>query len=64
MSSQDFTCFLIAVLYYETEKNAVKLGYKWSELGWNLEDNDLINQFDMAIGGKIYKKYRIYEMKI
>ncbi|PIV52607.1 MAG: hypothetical protein COY53_01555 [Elusimicrobia bacterium CG_4_10_14_0_8_um_filter_37_32] len=55
---------IIAVLYYETEKAVVRLGYKWCELGWNLEDNDLINQFDMAIGGKIYKKYRIYEMKI
>jgi hypothetical protein len=42
----------------------LKLGYKWSELGWNLEDNDLINEFDIAIGGKIYKKYIIYEMGI
>lgn len=55
---------IITLLFYETVKNAIRLGYKWSELGWNLEDNDLINQFDMAIGGKIYKKYRIYEMKI
>jgi len=55
---------IIAVLFYETEKKAVQLGYKWCELGWNLEDNDLINQFDMAIGGKIYKKYRICEMEI
>ncbi len=55
---------IIAVLSYETEKNIIKLGYKWCELGWNLEDNDLINQFDMAIGGKICKKYRIYEMEI
>lgn len=55
---------IIALLYYETEKRAVKLGYKWCELGWNLEDNDLINRFDLAVGGKIYKKYRICEMKI
>lgn len=55
---------IIAALYHQTEVNGAKLGYKWSELGWNLEDNDLINQFDMAIGGKIYKKYRIYEMNI
>jgi len=55
---------IIAVLYYQTEKNAAGKGYQWSELGWNLEDNDLINQFDIAIGGKIYKKYRIYEMPI
>jgi len=55
---------IIAVLYYETEKANLRLGYQWCELGWNLEDNDLINRFDMAIGGKLYKKYRIYEMKI
>ena len=55
---------IIAVLYYETEKANLQLGYEWCELGWNLEDNDLINRFDIAIGGKLYKKYRIYEMKI
>ena len=55
---------IIAVLYYQTEKNAAGKGYQWCELGWNLEDNDLINQFDIAIGGRIYKKYRIYEMPI
>jgi hypothetical protein len=55
---------IIAVLFYETAKAGLKLGYKWSELGWNLEDNDLINEFDIAIGGKIYKKYIMYEMGI
>ena len=52
------------VLYYETEKAATKLGYRWCELSWNLEDNDLINSFDSAVGGRLYKKYRIYEMEI
>jgi hypothetical protein len=55
---------IIAVLFYETAKAGLKLGYKWSELGWNLEDNALINEFDKAIGGKIYKRYIIYEMPI
>ena len=55
---------IIAVLFYETAKAGLKLGYQWSELGWNLEDNDLINEFDIAIGGKIYKKYIMYEMGI
>ncbi len=55
---------IIAALYYQTEINARKKGYEWCELGWNLEDNELINRFDMAIGGKIYKKYRIYEKDI
>lgn len=55
---------IIAVLYYETEKANLRLGYEWCELGWNLEDNELINRFDEAIGGKLYKRYRIYEVKI
>jgi hypothetical protein len=55
---------IIAVLYYETEKANLRLGYEWCELGWNLEDNVLINRFDEAIGGKLYKKYRIYEIAI
>jgi hypothetical protein len=52
------------VLYYETEKAGARLGYRWCEMSWNLEDNDLINRFDEAIGGKLYKKYRIYEKAI
>jgi len=55
---------IIAVLYYQTEMNARKKGYEWCELGWNLEDNDLINRFDISIGARIYKKYRIYEKPI
>jgi GNAT superfamily N-acetyltransferase len=55
---------IISVLYRETEKAAVRLGYKWCELSWNLEDNDLINKFDEALGGKVYKKYRICETDI
>jgi GNAT superfamily N-acetyltransferase len=52
------------VLYYETEVRGARLGYKWCEMSWNLEDNDLINRFDAAVGGKLYKKYRIYEKAI
>jgi len=52
------------VLYYETEKRGARLGYTWCEMSWNLEDNDLINRFDSAVGGRLYKKYRIYEKPI
>lgn len=55
---------LHAVLYYETEKTARRLGYQRCELSWNLEDNDEINSFDTALGGTLYKKYRIYEMDL
>jgi hypothetical protein len=34
--------------------------YQYLELGWNLEDNDSINQFDLEVGGKPLKRYRIY----
>lgn len=52
------------VLYYETEKAGARLGYRWCEMSWNLEDNDLINRFDEAVGGKLYKKYRICEKSL
>jgi hypothetical protein len=53
-----------SVLYYETVKRGARLGYTWCEMSWNLEDNDLINRFDEAAGGKLYKKYRIYEKEL
>jgi len=55
---------ILAVLHCETEKNAVRLGYRHCEFGWTLEDNDNVNNSVRAIGGKIYKKYRIYEKEI
>jgi len=53
-----------AVLYYDTEMAGARLGYTWCEMSWNLEDNDMINRFDEAIGGELYKKYRIVEKSI
>ena len=52
------------LLFTETAKAARKLGYEWCETSWNLEDNHLINKFDETIGGRLYKKYRIYEKEI
>jgi hypothetical protein len=54
---------LIAELFYETVMRAGGR-YAWCELGWNLEDNDLINKFDQEIGGQVYKKYRLYDLAI
>ncbi|MBI5247982.1 MAG: acyl-CoA N-acyltransferase [Desulfomonile tiedjei] len=34
--------------------------YEYLELGWNLEDNDDINKFEIQAGGRIHKKYRIF----
>lgn len=52
------------VLYYETEVRGAKIGYESCEMSWNLEDNDMINRFDEAVGGKLYKKYRLFEKSL
>jgi hypothetical protein len=52
------------VMFEETEKKGLKNGYYQAEIGWNLEDNDSINQFDSQIGGRIYKRQRVYQMPI
>jgi hypothetical protein len=34
--------------------------YEYLELGWNLEDNDAINQLEREGGARPFKKYRIF----
>lgn len=41
-----------------------QLGFIGAELGWTLEDNELINRTIAAVGGKRYKTYRIYKQTI
>lgn len=55
---------LEAVLYYEILKAAREAGYSGGELSWTLEDNDQINRGIEAMGGRLYKKYRIYEAEL
>jgi hypothetical protein len=52
---------LPALLCYETWKWGLANGVPWCELGWNLEDNDAINDFDRGLGSELYKRYRVYE---
>jgi hypothetical protein len=51
-------------LYSELEKNVIAAGYEWGEMSWQLEDNDAVNRFNESVGGRLYKKYRIFEKKI
>ena len=39
-------------------RNDVRINYL--EMGWNLEDNDAINKFELAMGAHIRSRYRIY----
>jgi len=56
---------LEAVLYHEILQACRKYGYPLGgELSWTLEDNDPINKGIEAMGGVLYKKYRIYEDKL
>lgn len=41
-----------------------KLGYTGAELGWTLEDNEMINRTVESVGARRYKRYRIYERTI
>lgn len=55
---------LSMAMYVEIAQRAHRLGYEWAELSWTLEDNRPISAGILAMGGRIYKKYRIYEKDI
>jgi len=52
------------VLYLEGLNAISKRGYARGEMSWILEDNHLMRRACENMGGKLYKKYRIYEKKI
>lgn len=52
---------LSAFLYVAMNQAAHLIGMKSGELGWTLEDNAPINVGIKMMGGRVYKKYRIYE---
>ena len=51
-------------LFYETAINAKKLGYRYGEASWILEDNDRMNKSAEAMLGIIDKRYRIYQKSL
>ena len=48
-------------LYAKMNEAGTKTGCKWGELGWTMEDNHPVNVGIKMMGGKIYKRYRLYE---
>lgn len=38
--------------------------YTQFELGWTLEDNNNVNQFEIDVGANVYKKYRIFRKEL
>ena len=53
-----------SLLYIESLKTAKKLGYIGGEVSWILEDNTLIIRGIEAMGGRVYKRYRIYDKRL
>jgi GNAT superfamily N-acetyltransferase len=52
-----------AILYKDTLENARRLGYTRGEIGWTLDDNELVNRAIETMGGKRYKTYRMFEKR-
>lgn len=51
-------------LYSKMNEAGLRAGYEWGELSWTLEDNGPVNVAIKLMGGKIYKRYRVYEREI
>ncbi len=55
---------LSAYLYAKLNQSGKHVGIEWGELSWTLEDNGPVNVGIKFMGGKIYKKYRLYEREL
>ncbi|GMU59212.1 MAG: hypothetical protein AMXMBFR34_09750 [Myxococcaceae bacterium] len=55
---------LDSVLMLETVRVARELGWWGGEIGWTLEDNDMVNRVIEVFGCKKYKTYRVYEKSL
>ena len=52
------------LLYLESFKTSLRRGYDRCEISWMLEDNVLVLRGAEFMGGKMYKKYQLYEKKM
>jgi len=52
---------LSTYMYAQMNDAGQRCGIDWGELSWTLEDNAPVNLAIKFMGGKIYKRYRIYE---
>lgn len=50
-----------ALLAHETFTNALALGYQAGELGWAMEDDQLVNRMLQTTGGKHVKTFRVFQ---
>ena len=53
-----------ALLYTEHYETAARRPQSWGETGWILETNEAMNRGMEAMGGRIVKRYRVYEREL
>lgn len=52
------------LLYLEIIEKGPTLGYRWAEMSWILENNISMVKACEALGSDLYKRYRMYSMKV
>jgi hypothetical protein len=52
---------LSVFLFGELNDSGRRIGMTHGELGWTLEDNGPVNMGIKLMGGKPYKRYRVFE---
>jgi len=55
---------LSTFMYVQMHKAGERNGFKHGELSWTLEDNGAVNAGIRLMGGKIYKRYRLYQRQL
>jgi hypothetical protein len=50
-----------AALYVEHFDTATRTPQKWGEMGWILETNHNMNKAMEAMGGRVVRRFRVYE---
>jgi hypothetical protein len=55
---------LDAVFYWEIVNRAEQNGILLGEASWILEDNEMMNRGAQVMNGDVYKKYRLYDIKL
>ena len=50
-----------AALYVEHFDTASRVPQKWGEMGWILETNRNMNRAMEAMGGRVVRRFRVYE---
>ena len=53
-----------AVMLAECLQTCLRIGFKYAEASWILEDNEMMRRLLRPFGGRVYKTYRIYERKV